>query len=273
MSNLLVIDKNCFQGISENILSEFVKNYHVVLTYILCVECLISKDRDSLDLLSRIQKIIRAGAYYAYSPFNLCEKEKKAFLPVDSIIDENSTNAIRTGILSDDGDYFKHEAKCYWQTVQPIVKGLLRIGEKFYANIQRDMINGMRKEDMVDKASRFKSWVQATDQSMNKFIKKLKPDIASYLTPDWYNWCDIRLRIALSLEWAWQKAKCGSFPKLKYASHDFHDMQYVTYLSRADGILTRDRKLMDPLARAAFPEKDVFFSLDEVPEEYLCNCS
>jgi len=42
---------------------------------------------------------------------------------------------------------------------------------------------------------------------------------------------------------------------------------------RADGLLTRDKKLVTPLAQAAFPEKDVFFSLDEVPDEYLCNWS
>jgi len=35
--------------------------------------------------------------------------------------------------------------------------------------------------------------------------------------------------------------------------------------------LTRDKKVVEPLARAAFPEKDVFSNLDEVPDEYLCN--
>ena len=59
----------------------------------------------------------------------------------------------------------------------------------------------------------------------------------------------------------------------KHAEHDYQDMEYVLLLSRADSLLTRDKKLVKPLAKAAFPEKDVFSSLDEVPDEYLCNWS
>ncbi len=51
------------------------------------------------------------------------------------------------------------------------------------------------------------------------------------------------------------------------------DLEYVLLLSRADGLLTRNEKLVKPLAQAAFPKKDVFSSLDEVPEEYVCHWS
>jgi len=47
-------------------------------------------------------------------------------------------------------------------------------------------------------------------------------------------------------------------------------MEYVASLSRADGLLTGDKKLVEPLVRAAFPEKDVFSSL-EVPDSYRCD--
>jgi len=39
-------------------------------------------------------------------------------------------------------------------------------------------------------------------------------------------------------------------------------------LSRADCLLTSDEGC-SRLAKAAFPEKDVFSSLEEVPEDYL----
>lgn len=48
-------------------------------------------------------------------------------------------------------------------------------------------------------------------------------------------------------------------------------MEYVLLLSRADGITTCDKELVEPLARAAFPGKDVFSSLEEVPESYRCD--
>lgn len=63
----------------------------------------------------------------------------------------------------------------------------------------------------------------------------------------------------------------GGGPGEERAEHDYQDMEYVILLSRADCILTRDEKLVKPLAKAAFPDKDVFSSLDEVSEDYLCN--
>ena len=63
----------------------------------------------------------------------------------------------------------------------------------------------------------------------------------------------------------------GENPKLLQAEHDCQDIEYVTYLARADGLLTRDKRLAIPIANIAFPDKDVFSSLDEVSEEYICN--
>lgn len=133
-----------------------------------------------------------------------------------------------------------------------------------------DMLAGMRDQDMTDEGGRLKTWVQAMNPLQSKFIEKMRPDIASCLSPDWYTWHSDRLRLGLALEWAYQKAKSGEIPTIKRASHDFHDMQYVTYLSRADGLLTKDNDCR-LLAKAAFPDKDVFSSLDEVPAEYVCN--
>jgi len=64
--------------------------------------------------------------------------------------------------------------------------------------------------------------------------------------------------------------RAGSSLGEERAEHDHQDVGYVLLLSRADGFVTRDKKLVE-LARAAFPEKDVFSSLEEVPESYRCD--
>ncbi len=43
MGKLLIIDKNRFQGIPEELICQFVRDYNVVLPYVLCIECLTSK--------------------------------------------------------------------------------------------------------------------------------------------------------------------------------------------------------------------------------------
>ena len=49
-------------------------------------------------------------------------------------------------------------------------------------------------------------------------------------------------------------------------------MEYILLLSRAGGLLTGD-KVSGTLAKAAFPEKDVFSNLEDVPDEYIYHWS
>ena len=138
----------------------------------------------------------------------------------------------------------------------------------FYANIlKKNLLKDIRTEEN-DKMSRLIKWTQAMDPLWDEFLKRIDPDISLHIKPTWYTWHNIRLRFILGLEWAYQKAKSGCFPNLNDASHDFHDMQYVAYLSQADGLLTRDEVLVKPLARAAFPDKAVFACIEDVPREY-----
>ena len=92
------------------------------------------------------------------------------------------------------------------------------------------------------------------------------------LSDGWMTWHRIRLTLAIVYEW-WYKNQTGTLPEEKetYAEHDDQDMEYVLLLSRADAIITCDKKLVEPLAKAAFPKKDVFSSLEEVPESYRCD--
>lgn len=81
----------------------------------------------------------------------------------------------------------------------------------------------------------------------------------------------VRLWCAYEIESACKRNYSGPSFENRDISSDFHDMEYVAYLSRADGILTGDTKLVQPLAEAAFPDKDIFSDPKEVPESYRCD--
>ena len=82
---------------------------------------------------------------------------------------------------------------------------------------------------------------------------------------------NVVLPYVLSVECLMSDDLNGSRPsKDRDISNDLFDIKYVAYLCLADGILTRDKKLFIPLAEAGFSDRDVFFDLDEVQDEYLC---
>ncbi|HSW00682.1 MAG TPA: hypothetical protein VLI39_10950 [Sedimentisphaerales bacterium] len=85
------------------------------------------------------------------------------------------------------------------------------------------------------------------------------------------SWQHVRLTTVLFLEYSFLRKGHGGGTEQESAEHDLYDVQYVVLLTRADGIITRDKKLVEPLARAAFSEKDVFSSLEEVPDSYRCD--
>jgi hypothetical protein len=91
------------------------------------------------------------------------------------------------------------------------------------------------------------------------------------LSSDWVSWQYIRLNTVLHLEYSFLRKGQGGAREQVNTEHDLCDVQYVILLSRADAIITRDMQLVEPLARAAFPEKRVFSSLAEVPESYRCD--
>ena len=89
------------------------------------------------------------------------------------------------------------------------------------------------------------------------------------LSREWIAWQFLRVFSIWVLERAFLHQLRGTM-KRRELEHDWADMSYVTFLSRADGLLMHDRFWQD-LARAVFPEKDVFSSLEEVPESYRCD--
>jgi hypothetical protein len=265
MPSIVVIDKDVFQGSSVETLRDSARRHTLVISYVLCVECLGHACHGRVDLLDRIQRIVSAGAYCGAQPLKLAEKERVSLSPIDSIIDRDATEVIRNGSAPHDPEYLAAEADKYRRSLEPIVVRMLELGETFYGNVvAKGYLAGMRAADMEDKGTRLRLWVEATDKMSKELMEKTAADMASYLTPEWYTWQSHRLRWVLGFEWAYQTAKSGNPPTLLRASHDFHDMQYVAYLTKADSLVTRDEALVAPLARAAFPEKDICADVADV---------
>jgi len=264
MSELLVVDKSIFHSLCgcDEKLCAFVKNYNVVLPDALAVECLISENQEPsknpVKLLRGFDKAIKAGAKMGYSSLKLFQAEKQTLCTAKSVVDESATKLIRNGTLNTEADFIKQEAECCRKTFEPIIESLLEIARVLYDNLcKRDKLAGAirRKKDRI---RRFENWIYATDQEMKNVMSHLfSEQISRHADTNWLVWQLSRLYFAYSLDLMFQKNLPGSCAK-KDISNDFYDIEPVSYLSRADGLLTNDKKLQVPLAKAAFPKQKVF---------------
>jgi len=279
MAKLLVIDKCCFQGTSGSRLIEFVREYQVFLPHALAIECLTSDDCDGrkplknpIDLLHRVEALVKAGAYFGRSSVSIHKEEKARRCGVVQFIDKETTQVIRAGTVALTEDFVRREAEECRKAFAPLVKLVSDLGRAFVATIkEKAMSDGFQEEIReTGKVERFGKWLQVADRSRNDILQKWIGSLASDVTEQWYTWQVIRLWYGWAIEWAGRRANTDDTTLQPDVSNDFYDMEYVASLLRADGLLTGDKRLVEPLARAAFSEKDVFSSLEEVPESYRC---
>jgi len=264
MSELLVIDKSIFHSLygCDEKLYAFVKNYNVVLPDALAAECLISENQEPyknpVKLLRGFDKAIKAGAKMGYSSRKLIQVEKQTLCTAKSVVDESATKLMRNSTLKTEADFIQQEAECCRKTFEPNIESLLEIAKVFYDNLcKRDKLAEKLREEK-DRMRRFENWIDVTDQTMENVIRHLfSEQIRRHADKNWFLWQRTRLDFAYSLDLMFIKNLPGSCVK-KDISNDFYDIEPVSYLSRADGLLTNDKKLQVPLAKAAFPKKEVF---------------
>jgi len=266
VSKLLVVDKSIFHALyhCDDKLCAFVKNYNVVLPDALAVECLISEkqkgpdDKDPEKLLRSFQGAIKAGAKMGCSSSKLFQIEKDTLCPAKSVVDESTTKLFRNGIPNTNAGFIKQGAERCRKAFEPTINLLLKIAEKLYENLckEPELAKELSKQQ-GDITDRYKIWIQVTDASMKSiFEKEFSEQISSRADASWFTWQITRLCFAYILDWMFKKNLPGSSEK-KSISNDLYDIEYVAYLSRADGLLTNDKK-QELLAKAAFPEKKVF---------------
>lgn len=277
----IIVDKDAFIGINISELCDFAKHHLILVCDTLLYECATASNQEPRDMLERYKRLIRSGAYYCSCSIAFVQSESKNCLPYPWFLpDLDATEQIRTGEARPENLL---DLTTYGEISQPrhkVAKAVLvDLSDKLKKRIDKERPDvGKKIKDLTsDRFKRFRILLESIDahdlhqMCVDSFQHDwIKNEKKFCLSPEWIGWQLIRLTDAIVQDYYYFH-QMGGPQGDKTAEHDYQDMEYVLLLSRADGLLTRDKKLVKPLAKAAFPDKDVFSSLDEVPEEYVCN--
>ncbi len=276
----IVLDKSAFLGISLERLCDFANSHFLLLSDTLLHECATATRQAPEHVLCRYGDIVKAGAYYCSMSRTFVEWECRHCRPYSWFLpDLTATEQIRTG--EERLEDLIHSST-YGEISQPhykVAKAFVNVSGKLKNVIDADdpCLGKKIRQLPPDTYERFRILFEFVDSSS---LHQIGVDSVPYdwikdekqfcLSPESISWQLIRLTGVVALNYCYLRQSGGALGEDR-AEHDYQDMEYVLLLSRADGIVTRDKKLVEPLARAAFPEKDVFSSLEEVPESYRCD--
>ncbi len=275
----IVIDKDAFTGINFDRLCNFAKNHLLILPDILCYECHTDFRIKPRRTLTHCKQLIQYGAYYCScsTGFLRCEGSSLEpypwFLPDLEVMCRIKNGTSGNGVANA-MQMFKARSDV---ACRLFVDTIDRICKRASSELQ-DSLKKIQSQGIKDRFAKFLNHIGANKDQMRDFALRSMPagwvkNLNRFCLSDkWISWHYFRLVRVIAMEYSC-RGLSGGAPTKKHAEHDYQDMEYVLLLSRADSLLTRDKKLVKPLAKAAFPEKDVFSSLDEVPDEYLCNWS
>jgi hypothetical protein len=276
----IIVDKDAFIGINISDLCNFAKNHLVLGCDALLYECATTSEARRMEMLSRYKKLIQAGAYYCSCSIAFIQSESKKCLPYPWFLpDLDATKQIRIGErrpedLPDLTTYGEISQQRY-----KVAKAFLNVVNKIKKRIDIEVpyVGKFIKQLPVDKYERFRILFESIDKKdlHQMCVDSFPPDWIKNgskfcLSTEWMSWQLIRLTDVVVQDYNYL-SQLGGGPGVERAEHDYQDIEYVLLLSRANCLLTRDEKLVKPLAKAAFPDKDVFSSLEEVPEGYICN--
>lgn len=275
----LIIDKNVFGWTSISKIEQFVQNHFLILPDVLYYECVTDDDRRE-ELLDRFRKIILAGGCICPGRNAIIQKEAEHLSPYGPLVDIQEIPAVRQTFRKNTRPYNSKDVETAYKNELKLAQQIITLADGFTEKLiseDSELLAEVRKLDSSKKIrpERLKRWAEAVDsQDINNASEKLLKGITKFpekycLSDEWVIWHFLRLTLILSMERTFLRHK-GDTSGLIPIEHDIQDITYVLLLSRADGLLTRDCGCTC-LAKAAFPEKDVFSSLDEVPDEYLCN--
>jgi len=259
----LILDKSVFFGTSTEKLRQFASNHFLILPEVLIYECATAptqKERQSS--LIRFTETIRAGAYVCPSVGLIEERETQQGCPYGNIEDETETNIIRGASGIEWAEQRVQQMKD--NEIQRTKKTLLwanninrrKEGISHLEPITQSAKAGERIAQK-DKQYLYQNYLQAIDCCLSV--------TESGITKDWVSWHYKRLTLLYGLFIGDRKGT-----SVENVEHHLQDMAYITLLCRGDVLLMKDT---DPiiLAKTAFPQKDIFDSVDVVPKKYVCN--
>ncbi len=281
MPKQLIIDKSVFRATSTSKLKEFVENYFLILPDVLYYEC-VTSDEEQEELLDRFREVILAGGYICPSRNAIIQREAENLYPYSSLVDFKAVPAVRQTFQQNRRPYNSNSLKGAYRNELEMAQMIMDLADGFNEKLiseQPELLADVREWNSSKKIrqERLNMWAEFVDsQDMHNASKEQFKGITKFpekycLSPDWMSWHFFRLTYVIPEEYYYLR-QIGGVPGNKRTEHDYQDMEYVFLLSRANGLLTRDDGCAC-LAKAAFPEKDVFSDLDEVPDEYTCHWS
>lgn len=275
----IIIDKDAFVGIKFDDLCDFAKNHSLILPDVLCYECHTDFSVEQRRTLKHCEQLIQHGAYYCSCSTGFLRSEGSSleqypwFLPDLKVTQLIRNGASGTGVVDATRIFEARSGVARKIFVDAINRVCKRVPSE-----SQDSLKKIQSQKIEDRFEQFLNHIDAKKDQMCDFVLRsmsegwVKDPDRFCLSDKWVSWQYFRLVRLIAMEYSCRGLSSGA-PSKKQAEHDYQDMEYVLLLSRADGLLTRDKKLVIPLAKAAFPDKDVFSDLDEVPDEYLCNWS
>lgn len=281
MRKYLILDKSVLEATLTCKLEQFVQNHFLILPNVLYYEC-ITTEKNQEELLERFRSVILAGGYTSPSCKDIIQNEARNLCPYGFLVDLKAYPAVVETFRKDNKPYNSNHVEAIHQDELDMAKMLRDSAEDYLKRIASEepkLLSAIRKFDNSRKGQfeRFQTWIENIDSqdihlASTKQLKGITNCHNKYCLSDkWLSWQFLRLTHVIFMEHAFLR-QTGSASKTESFEHDLQDVKYVILLSRTDGLLTGDAGC-SCLAQAAFPEKDVFTSLDEVPEEYICNWS
>jgi hypothetical protein len=273
----IIIDKTVFRAASASKLEGFVQNHFVILPDVLYYEC-VTADKNREVLLDRFRDVVFAGGYICPSRNIIIQKEAENLSPYGPLVDMQTISAVRQTFQQNRTPYNPKDVETAYRNELEMAQMIMDLADGFtqkMASEQPELLSEIRKCDSskAGRSERLVEWAQFVDsqdihRASEEVLKGLtnRPD-EFCLSDEWVSWHFLRLILILSMERTFLRHTGDASGRISI-EHDLQDITYVLLLSRADGLLTGD-KGCSCLARVAFPEKDVFSGLHEVPEEYL----
>lgn len=233
-------------------------------------------------MLSRYKKLIKTGAYYCSCSVAFIQSEGRNCLPYPWFLsDLEATRQIRKGEAH-------IEDLLNMQMIGEVSQSHYKVAKSIFLDLSCKVKNRIDsenaevgkeiKEMTSDRIDRFRILFESIDKNdlhqvcIESFPTDwIRNEEKFCLSSKWMSWQLVRLTDAIVQNYYYLR-QLGGVPGEKRAEHDYQDMEYILLLSRADGLLTKDNGCLS-LAKAAFPDKDVFSDLEEVPEDYICNWS
>jgi hypothetical protein len=275
----LLLDKSILHGTSTNDLCRFVEGHNVVLPDVLFYECATTDEKKKQEMLDRYKRAILAGGLYCPRLKAILHAEAKDLKPYGSLVDREYDASIRR-------TFRRHE-----KLFDPDIVGRTQREEGEFFQYERSAVDQFCKHDHLTDAEgikekieylsrkwrleRLRVWARHADcmdlhDSANRLLEGITDHPEQYcLSDEWISWHLVRVWLTWWRECTFLRQRGRGLDKLPI-EHDWQDMTSVVLLSRTGGLLMCDKAWQD-LAAAAFPNKDVFSSLEEVPDSYRCD--